>query len=304
MDVIASLKSAHQAVKKFLTTQQSLDEKLVEAVKAGDIAKVRAAAAAGGNPSVRTRTWPEQTPMLLAIEAKNTEMLKALLELKADPNAKIGDGEKTTLTEAVRAGQTEMAIALVEAKADINAGEENTRSPFLLAVATANKKLIELFAEKGAKLDVVDSKGWSPLSYAVRNGDVPTIEFLVSKSVRTDRRDEDDRTLLDIARAYDRPAAVKALLTHYDSLVPKWQKLEDADEVTHVSILRDAGYKLTEVFNLRTERLTTVTHNFETGRDETVSRGLNDGDKVAVAEAKARLATLKPQPVQTPVAAA
>lgn len=304
MNIRENLTRARKAVKKFFTSQQSLDFMLVEAVKAGDVEKMKKAAAEGGSPSAVSRDWEKETPLLIAIAAKNVDMVRALLEVKADPNTKIGYHANTALLEAVRQNQTEIAQALVAAGADVNAANSNGGTPFLYAVAARNKPLIALFAEKGAKLDVQGSNGWSPLAYAVRNGDVETANMLLEKGARTDRCDDKGRTLLDIAAQYEQPATKRALLDHADRQIPRWQKLEDADEVAHISVMRDAGYKLTEVFNLRTNRVTTITHNFETGQDASVSRGLSDGDTAAVAEAKQKLETFKaPAPTAAPPAA-
>lgn len=300
MNVIAGLKKARKAVKKFLTTQQQLDSNLFEFVKAGDIAKVKAAVEDGANPSFAS-SWKEENPLLFSIEAGNIGMVRALLELKSDPNAKMGYYGNTPFLSAARKGDVAIVAAMLEAKADVNAVSENGTTAFLLAAAARSKPQMDLLIEKGAKTDVFNREGWSALSYAVRNGDVETITLLLARGARTDRHDDEGRSLLDIARESDKPAAFKAIQAHLDTLMPKWQKLEDADEIAHVSILWGAGYKLTEVFNMRTRRLTAITHNFETGRDETVTRGFADGDKTAIAEAAEELADFKaPKPaVQT-----
>lgn len=291
------LVNAFTAIRKFMTTQQQLDEAMIAAVRAGDVEKMQKAAANGGNPSAQLRSWEDASLLTLAVDANNGPMVTALLALKADVNAKIGYGGKTALGEAVRHNRTAIATELVAAGADLNAPDRDGRTPYTLAVANRNAKLATLFASRDAKLDAADKYGWTALAYAVRNGDGDTVSFLLAKGARTDGRDRDGRTLLDIARQYDRPAVERQLNDHYDSLVPAWQKTADTDEVAHVSFLRDAGYKLTEVFNMRTKRLTAITHNFDTGRDATETRGFTDADKKAVAEAQAKLDTLRPKPL-------
>lgn len=297
MPFVDKLKTAYNAVRKFLTTQQQLDEAIVAAVRTGDVEKVKKAAANGGNPSAQLRSWEDASLLTLAVDANNAPLVSALIELKADVNAKIGYGGKTALADAVRQNRNVIAHLLVDAGANLNAPDRDGRTPYTIAVANNNKVLAELLAGKNAKLDIADKYGWTALAYAVRNGDGDTVSFLLAKGARTDGRDRDGRTLLDIARQYDRPAVERQLNDHYDSLVPAWQKTADTDEVAHVSFLRDAGYKLTEVFNMRTKRLTAITHNFDTGRDATETRGFTDADKKAVAEAQAKLDALRPKPV-------
>ncbi len=284
---------ALKAVKKYLTTQQALDARLLEAVKKDDVAKALAAIADGANPSSGGRSWDIDSPLLYAISTDNAAMVKALLGAKADPNKKIGYGEETPFTEAAQKGNLEIMTALVGAGAKLNTKGDRGNTAFALAVHARNLPLIALLAEKGAATDTFNKYGWSPLSYATRNGDVATMTLLLEKGARTDRIDSEGRSLLDIAQESQQWAALRALQDHGDAKVAKWQKLADADEVANVSIMRDLGYKLTQVFNTRTARLTTITHNFETGRDETVVRPLTEADKPAVDEAAKQLGVLK-----------
>lgn len=292
-------KTALKAVKKFLTSQQSLDARLLEAVKKDDVAKALAAIADGANPSSGGRSWDIDNPLLYAISTDNAAMVKALLGAKADPNKKIGYGEETPFTEAAQKGNLEIMAALIDAGAKLNAKGDRGNTAFALAVNARNQPLVALLVEKGAAVDTFNKYGWSPLSYAIRNGDTATMKLLLDKGARTDRLDSEGRSLLDIAQESQQWPALRALQDHGDAKVAKWQTLADADEVANVSIMRDLGYKLTQVFNTRTARLTTITHNFETGRDETVVRPLTEADKPAVDEAVKQLAALK-APVQKP----
>lgn len=108
---------------------------LIDAIKQGDVAKVRELLDGGANPNaVVTKEDIEglflygdtnivkQTPVLiLAIETKNTEIMKALLAAGADPNAKTTSG-CTALYYAVGAEQRvpEMTALLLEHGADAN----------------------------------------------------------------------------------------------------------------------------------------------------------------------------------------
>ena len=300
----SKVKTALKAVKKYLTTQQALDARLLEAVKKDDMAKALAAIADGANPSSGGRSWDIDSPLLYAIDADNAPMVKALLAAKADPNKKIGYSDETPFTEAAQKGNVEIMTALIDAGAKLNTKGDRGNTAFSRAVAARNLPLIALLVEKGAAVDTFNKYGWSPLSYATRNGDVATMTMLLEKGARTDRLDTEGRSLSDIAQEGQQWTALRTLQDHGDAKVATWQKLADADEVANVSIMRDLGYRLTQVFNTRTARLTTITHNFETGRDETVVRPLTAADKPAVDEAVKQLGALKPPVEQKPVAPA
>ncbi|HYD17028.1 MAG TPA: ankyrin repeat domain-containing protein [Patescibacteria group bacterium] len=295
------IKNAAKAVRKFLTSQEALNTRLLQAVEQNNIAKATKALADGANASAGSGGWRNDSPLLAAIIAANVEMVKLLTAAGADVNKKISYGDDTPFTEAARRGNLPVITALLDAGAKINAKGDRGQTAYLQAVATKNKPLADLLEQRGANLDTADKYGWSPITYAIKNGDIETVQALLAKDVRTNRIDEEDRSLTDIATQLQQWSALRALQDHADKKVPQWQLLPDADAVAHVSIMRDLGYKLTEVFNTRTQRLTAITHNFETGLDSTLVRPLADADKPAVDEAVKQLASLKaPKPEAKP----
>lgn len=294
MDIKAALKKAYKAYKKFITSQQQLDSMFIEAVRAGQADKVKKYMAEGANPSV-SLGWQNETALGLSLEKGHREIFDMVLAAGADPNAKSGYYSTPFLVAAGK-GDVAAVEAMLEKGAKIDTRGDNGNTALVLAVAAANKPLVDLLLEKGAKPDVPNKYNWTALTYAVRNGDLETMQKLFAKGARTDRLDDQGRDLLAIAQDYDRPQAKRAVLDHRDSLVPRWQRTENDDEVAHISIMRDLGYKLTEVFNTRTRRQTIITHNFETGRDQTVVRMLGEADKDVLAEAEKQLAALKAPP--------
>lgn len=294
MDIKAALKKAYKAYKKFITTQQQLDSMFIEAVREGKAGKVKKYLEEGANASASIG-WQHETALGLALEKGNREIFDMVLAAGADPNAKSGYYATPFLIGAGK-GDVAAVAAMLEKGAKIDTTGENGNTALVLVVAAANKPLIDLLLEKGAKADVPNKHNWTALSFAVRNGDLETMQKLFAKGVRTDRLDDQGRSLLAIADEFDRPKAKRAVLDHRDSLVPRWQQTENEGEVAHISIMRDMGYKLTEVFNTRTKRQTVITHNFETGRDQTVVRMLGEADKDVLAEAEKQLAALKTPP--------
>ncbi|MBI1215872.1 MAG: hypothetical protein GC185_08650 [Alphaproteobacteria bacterium] len=292
-----------KAVRRFLRNPQQLEASFIEAIRAGKIEKVKKLMEEGAKLDIDG--YRAKQPLDVAREAKQTEIFALLLESGADPNRQSDYGASTPFLDAVRAGDTQAAIAMLDApvKADIEARDRRGDSVFALAVATRNTALSAELMERGAKFDTRNSKNWSPLFYAVRNGDLAMTQKLLDKGARTDLADNEGRGLLDIARAYDRREAYRLVQSFLDAQVPEWQA-PDADTVTHVSILRDAGYRLTEVFNFETERYAVITHNYETGRDITIVKTFAEMERdKSLAQAREKHAARKtPQPQPQPAA--
>jgi len=279
---------AFEKLRKFLTSQTTLNFNLRDAAEKNDLEGVKKWLGKGAK-STPSSEWKNDCPLQKAIEHNNAEMAKLLLDSGADPNAKSRYGETTPFLEAARKGNVDICRAMLAAKADVNGGIENGSTPYLYAVAARNKPLIELLENAGAKLDVASRRdGWTPLFYAVRNNDVETAERLLKKGVRTDRVDDEGRNILDVARAWDRPQALKAVQAFLDAQVPEWQ-VTGAQEVTHVLMRRPQGYRLTDIFNFETKERTLITHNYETGRDNVERGKFEDADQLPVQMAQKHL---------------
>ena len=150
---------------------------------------MKALLAHGANPNVRlSRNAPNTagisemtvagaTPLLLASAAGNTGAIRALAAAGAD--LKIGTRENTTplmvaagvglfedRKEEPQKAATEAVKLLVELGADVNAAGEHGWTALHGAAYTGANATIQFLVDKGAKMDVMDSFGQTPLSIA------------------------------------------------------------------------------------------------------------------------------------------
>jgi ankyrin repeat protein len=150
----------------------------------------------GANPNVRTREVPPsrswlyslgdvswvdytgQTPFLRAALSGDTESMRLLLKYGADPNITTFAGTTPLMAAAgvnwvVAQTYTESKEALLEAVklclelgADVNATNSMGLTPLLGAANRGSNHLIEFLYDRGARLDVKDKEGRTPLSWA------------------------------------------------------------------------------------------------------------------------------------------
>jgi uncharacterized protein len=150
---------------------------------------VKALLAHGANPNARlSRNAPNTagisemtvagaTPLLLASAAGNTGAIRALAAAGAD--LKIGTKENTTplmvaagvglfedRKEEPQKAATEAVKLLVELGADVNAAGEHRWTALHGAAYTGANATIQFLVAHGAKMDVMDSFGQTPLSIA------------------------------------------------------------------------------------------------------------------------------------------
>ncbi len=176
------------------TRRWNLGNNLPGAVKTGDLASldlVRKLIASGTDINARERREPFDgnrnklarvgaTPFLLAAKSCDLPLLRLLLDLGADPSITTEDGTTALMAAAgvgiwapgENPGTHEEALATVRLLLDVRGGEVNaTNANGDTALHGAVYRggaipVIELLAERGAKLDVVNKRGWTPLIVA------------------------------------------------------------------------------------------------------------------------------------------
>ncbi len=140
-----------------------------------------------GDPNLSTGA----TPLYLAVLNNDTEVIEALLEAGADPNI-VGMGATPFLLAAGvnpfggrggggSGGNTELLDLLIEHGADVNARVTGTLT-------------YSMRISRGMS----DDEGTSALHYAVQSGNADMVRYLLQNGARTDLTDWSGRTPLDI----------------------------------------------------------------------------------------------------------
>ena len=131
-----------------------------------------------GNRNLQNRLGA--TPFLLAAKSNDVSLMRTLLELGADPKLKTNNGT-TPLMVAAGVGiwapgenpgthdeaLAAVTLALEVGAGDVNAIDDNGDTAIHGAVYRGGAvTVIQLLADKGARLDVVNKKGWMPVTAA------------------------------------------------------------------------------------------------------------------------------------------
>jgi ankyrin repeat protein len=114
--------------------------------------------------------------LIHAATSSRAEIVKVLLNGKADPNAKDNQG-RTALSHAAQSSTlSETIVALLGAKADPNIADENGFTPLSYATPRGPETVKPLI-EAQADVNVVDRHGLTPLSRA--NGNTNVVKLLL-----------------------------------------------------------------------------------------------------------------------------
>ena len=120
------------------------------------------------------------TPILLASQNGFAAVIEQLLKAGADPNSTMRS-EESALMLAARSGSVDAVQALLRGGADINAKEAwNGQTALIWAAAAAHAPVVKALIEAGADMSVRSNAGTTPFIFAVRKGDMATVQEMLA----------------------------------------------------------------------------------------------------------------------------
>jgi ankyrin repeat protein len=175
---------------------------LFEAVRAGDLARVKELVAADPSLAIFAASVLGDTEQLTELLTTN----RALIGLMSP------DGW-TPLHLAAFFGKTEAARLLLNKGAIVNARSTNPMENMPLHAAAAGRhvEVVELLIEHGAPVNARQHGGWSPLHAAAQNGDIDMAKALIAAGADVNARAENNQMPLDLALTKGQQAMVEYL---------------------------------------------------------------------------------------------
>ena len=168
-------------------TKYVYDTSLVRAVKISDVDRVRTLMYA--NVNVNEKNYAGITPLTIAAEKGNMEIIKMLVE---DGKAVVNDASSygvTPIISAAAAGNTEVVAYLVKHGADVTAKDDLGKTALIYASGTDNAKLISnLIALDNTAVNLPDNAGNTPLIYAAQKGLNNNVKVLLSHGAMVNYR--------------------------------------------------------------------------------------------------------------------
>jgi ankyrin repeat protein len=184
---------------------QTPAEALFRSIENGDSAEFSRLLDAGVSFSAKNRQG--ETPLYVAAEKGEVDMARVLIARGADVKARTPNGE-TVLHAASMIESTALMTVLIEAGAEVGATNQDGETALQWAAQTGTFLAVKALADAGADLDAQDVRvGNTALHAAVSHDDIVLIHYLLSRNVRTDIRNKDGLTALELARSRGRASA-------------------------------------------------------------------------------------------------
>ena len=153
-----------------------------------------------------------ETALMSAALRGKTEAVKLLLEASANINAKNDRGQtalhvpldiRNSNYRIYRLSKDTIQLLLAKG-ADVNLKDKDGRTPLHLAAELADRDIVKLLLDKGAKVDEKDDEsGFTPLHHAARLGNKNAAELLIARGADINAKDKQGHTPLYVAVNHD-----------------------------------------------------------------------------------------------------
>lgn len=162
------------------------DGAVAKAVKAGDLAAVRALIASG--EAVDARSGDGSTPLLWAAHAANIDIARALIASRARVD-EANDYGITPLLQASRAGDAAMVDLLLQAGADPRRAHPEGETPLMAAARAGSVPAARLLLARGADVNAADTfQHATALMWASAEGHLDVVDLLLEVGADADRQ--------------------------------------------------------------------------------------------------------------------
>eukprot|EP00906_Rhabdomonas_costata_P037423 RCo052691 len=180
------------------------------------------------NPEVNVESSGNMTPLQSAALHGWPDVVKALLEAKADVNRAMKDGS-TALYLACAHGHRDIVELLLNNNAGVNLADEDGSTPLYIACENGRRDIAELLLHHKADVHLGMKDGRTPLYTACENGRRDTVELLLHHKAEVDSGRNDGATPLIVAVYFGHADVVALLAEHGADLAVKWNGLSAAE---------------------------------------------------------------------------
>ncbi len=139
------------------------------------------------SPASTSAASPAATPELVtAIWTGKIHKAFELIETGADPNSVDPSSGWTALHFAAQSGNFELCDALIKRGADVNALNKRQFSPLHIACLIGKIEIVKKLIESGSLINAKNDSEWTPLHYAYRLSDPSIGELLIKHGANTE----------------------------------------------------------------------------------------------------------------------
>ena len=192
------------------TAESVLDDALVKALEAGDLARVERLVTSGAD--VNARNGQGKTALIIAAKAGDAVLVRKLIAAGAEVNHTTDNGG-TALMFAAIYGDVETVRALLASGADVNVVGGFDWTALMIASVKGHVDVVRMLIRAGADANLPDIYGWTPLMRAVYGNRTEVVQALLEwPALDLEYRNDQGATALHFAAARGDERMVRRLL--------------------------------------------------------------------------------------------
>jgi ankyrin repeat protein len=183
---------------------------LSRAVADDDKETVRELLRKGEKVNAKEESYSKITPIFLAVETGDLELIQMLLDAGAKVNAR-STSKETPLMRLDQDATNDLVQLLLRYGAKVNVADENGNTPLIHAVEYSTPEAAQALIAAGADVNAANSDGETALMKAADRGDIDTLRALIAAGAWINARDNDG----DNAWVYADRADIEELLISF-----------------------------------------------------------------------------------------
>ena len=154
------------------------------------------------------------TPLTAAATARQTEMVKTILRVGAQPDVPVlrgSHGWRTALHIAAEQGLEEIAEVLLDAGASPHTRSVSLATPFYRAARSGSIPILKMLHDRGADVNASTWDYWTPMFEAVHSGHTDVVDLLLQWGAAPDTPNISGDTPLSLAKLFKEDDMVRLL---------------------------------------------------------------------------------------------
>jgi len=168
-----------------------------------------------------------QTPLIYAARLGKTDLVKTILDAKADVNARDKSNQTALSRALIERHDDTFQLLLNQPGVDVNVKGLNNATPLITCVSRSWDAAVQKLVDSGADINAQDNDGDTALHVAATINNEQIFKLLLDRGAAVDVKNKVGGTALMWAATYDDEPAVRALVAHGASL-----DLKDSDGLT------------------------------------------------------------------------
>lgn len=178
---------------------------------------------AGANPNIAGHKG--DTPLMSAIQAQQTDIVRRLLECDIDLNAQNDNGWTATICASADLPETEILSLLLAHKPDINLATSSSKeTPLIVAAHHKDSEKMELLLQSGADPNMQDLNGHTALHHVLQSCGTDEQESIEKMTHLLLSYDADPRLTNKVKHSAIDLAAFKDLRHIFNATLQKFQR--------------------------------------------------------------------------------